>query len=150
MKRNNAISKKKNNLPEKSIEILYRDIKKIIEDARDTVYRTANFSMVQAYWNIGRLIVEEEQNGKKRADYGKQLIEELAVRLTAEYGKGFDRTNVWNMRKFYIAFPILDALRQELTWTHYRLLMRIEREDAIKFYIQEAIECSWGTRTLER
>ena len=79
----------------------------------------SNFAMVQAYWNIGRIIVEEEQKGKTKADYGKQLIAELAKRLKADFGKGFDQSNLWHMRSFYLAFPILDAVRRELTWTHY-------------------------------
>lgn len=140
----------KGNLPSRTIETLYSNVKQIIEEARNKVYRAANFAMVQAYWHIGKLIVEEEQKGKQRAEYGEQLIEELAGRLASEYGKGFDRTNVWNMRKFYSIFPILDAVRQELSWTHYRLLMRVEREDTRTFYMQEAVECRWSTRTLER
>jgi len=76
--------------------------------------------MVQAYWNIGRIIVEEEQKGKTKADYGKQLIAELAKRLKADFGKGFNQSNLWHMRSFYLAFPILDAVRRELTWTHGR------------------------------
>lgn len=140
----------KKNLPAKTIESLYSNVKQIIEQARNNVYRAANFAMVQAYWHIGKLIIEEEQSGKQRAEYGEQLIEELASRLASEYGKGFDRTNVWNMRKFFSTFPKLDAVRQELSWTHYRLLMRVEREDARAFYMQESVECNWSTRTLER
>lgn len=140
----------KEKLPVKNIERLYGNIKQIIEEARNTVYRTANFAMVQAYWHIGKLIVEEEQSGKQRAEYGKQLIKELAGRLATEYGKGFDMTNVWNMRKFYSIFPKVDALRQELSWTHYRILMRVKKDYARQFYIEECVDCHWGTRTLER
>ncbi len=71
--------------------------------------------MVVCYWNIGRLIVEEEQRGEKRAEYGKQLIKDLSKKLHAEFGKGFDKSNLWNMRAFYMDYPILDALRRELT-----------------------------------
>jgi predicted nuclease of restriction endonuclease-like (RecB) superfamily len=106
--------------------------------------------MVQAYWNVGREIAEEEQRGKSRADYGKHLIKEISKRLTKEYGKGFDQTNVWNMRKFYQTYPILDAVRRELSWTHYRLLMRIEKENVREFYMTEAIEGNWSTRQLSR
>lgn len=136
--------------PSKTIESLYNDIRQVIEDARNTVYRAANFTMVKAYWNVGRLIVEQEQQGQQRAEYGEALVKELSVKLAGEYGKGFDKTNVWNMRKFYHTFPKVDALRQELSWTHYRLLMRVDREDARGFYLQEAIEGNWSTRTLER
>jgi len=106
--------------------------------------------MVKTYWNVGRLIVEEEQKGKSRAEYGKSIVENLSVRLTKDFGKGFDMTNIWNMRKFYLTFPILDAVRQELTWTHYRLLIRVENEKARKFYIKEAIAGNWNTRQLDR
>jgi len=140
----------KKSTPSKSTEALYGQIREIIEEARGKVYRTANFAMVQAYWQTGKLIVEEEQKGKERADYGKQLVEELSLKLKEEYGKGFDKTNLWNMRKFYLTFPKVDALRQELTWTHYRLLMRVEQEEARAFYMKEAIEGNWSTRTLER
>jgi predicted nuclease of restriction endonuclease-like (RecB) superfamily len=140
----------KKNVLATNIENLYGNIRHVIEEARNTIYRTSSFAMVRAYWQIGKMIIEEEQSGKERAKYGDQLIEELAVRLATEYGKGFDKTNVWNMRKFYGTFPILDAVRQELSWTHYRLLMRVEREDARQFYMQESIEGNWNTRTLER
>lgn len=136
--------------PSKNIEALYGQISAIIEEARGKVYRTANFAMVEAYWQTGKLIVEEEQKGKERADYGRQLVEELSLKLKEAYGKGFDKTNLWNMRKFYLTFPKVDALRQELTWTHYRLLMRVEQEEAREFYMKEAIEGNWSTRTLER
>ena len=78
--------------------------------------------MIRAYWQIGRLIVEDEQQGEQRAEYGKKVLEELSERLTAEFGKGFTVTNLKYMRSFYRAFPIGHALRDELSWTHYRLL----------------------------
>jgi predicted nuclease of restriction endonuclease-like (RecB) superfamily len=140
----------KKNLPVKTIESLYSNVKQIIEEARNNVYKAANFAMVQAYWRIGKLIVEEEQNGKERAAYGKQIIEALAIRLTSEYGKGFTETNLKYMRQFCNTFKKSHALRGELSWTHYRLLLKVEREDARQFYMQESIECNWGTRTLER
>lgn len=86
---------------------------------------------------LGKVIVEEDQQGKERAEYGKSLIKELSFRLTAEYGKGFDESNLKNIRQFYIMFPNCDALRHELTWTHYRLLLRIENEEARNFYTLE-------------
>ena len=82
------------------IDNLYQKIREILDKARERVYYTANFEMVQAYWNIGREIQEEEQNGEKRAEYGQRLTEEISKRLTKEYGKGFDQSNVWNMRQF--------------------------------------------------
>lgn len=140
----------KKDLPSKTIEPIYRAVKQIIEESRNQVYRAANFAMVQSYWSIGRLIVEEEQSGKERATYGKELVEAISQRLTQEYGKGFDRSNIWNMRQFYQVFPILDAVRRELTWTHYRMLMRVNNEKARAYYMQSAVEQNWSTRTLDR
>ncbi|MBA2645431.1 MAG: DUF1016 domain-containing protein [Pyrinomonadaceae bacterium] len=148
----------------------YQNIAAILETARVNAYRAVNEVMVQAYWEIGRVIVEEEQRGKKRADYGKTLIAELAQRLTADFGKGFTETNLKYMRQFYLTFPIghalsdessmlaaardessiRNALRSELSWTHYRLLLRIEKEEARSFYLNEAVNSRWSTRELER
>jgi len=129
---------------------LYKDIRAVLDKARSESYRAVNFAMVQAYWNIGRIIVEEEQKGKKRADYGKALIAEISQRLTLDYGEGFTVTNLKYMRQFYISFPIGHALRGELTWTHYRLLLKVEKEEARDFYMHEAINSNWSTRELER
>ena len=90
--------------------------------------------MVAAYWEIGRAIVEQEQQGQQRAEYGKGLLVELSQRLSAEFGRGFDRSNLWHMRSFYLSYPILDAVRRELSWTHYRLLLRVDKPDARAFY----------------
>ena len=134
----------------KQIESTYRTIKEVLEQARSEAYRTVNFTMVQAYWNIGRIIVEEEQKGKTKAGYGEYLLQELSVRLTSEFGKGFDYSNVKNMRQFYVTFPIGDALRSQLSWTHYRLLMRVGKEVTREFYLEECITGNWSTRQLER
>ncbi len=99
--------------------------------------------MVQAYWLVGQAIVEEEQRGKKRADYGERLVEMLSERLTAKYRRGFDKSNLWHMRKFYQTFPnFLDAVRRELSWTHYRLLLKVENPDARAFYESEVPQAS--------
>ena len=140
----------KENTPAETIENLYKEIRKVIEEARSQVYRVANQEMVQAYWHTGRLIVEEEQKGKERAEYGKELIKALSEKLTLEYGKGFNTSNLWYMRQFYNTFEKLHAVRGELTWTHYRLLLKVEKEEVREFYMQEAIEGNWSTRTLER
>ncbi len=132
------------------IEKLFNDVRTIIERARETAFRAVNFTMVKAYWEVGRVIVEEEQKGSARAEYGAYLVESISDKLSAEYGKGFDKTNLWNMIKFYRSFPILDALRQELSWTHYRILLRIEKEPAREFYMHECVEGNWSTRQLER
>ena len=128
----------------------YLKIKSILEEARHNVYRHVNFVMVQAYWNIGREIVEEEQKGKQRAEYGATIIEELSQKLTVEYGQGFNKTNLWYMKQFYLAFKNLHALRGELSWTHYRLLLKVEREEIRQFYLNECIQSNWSTRQLER
>lgn len=140
---------KTTNLPE-NINTLYDTITKIIEEARNNIYRTANFTMVQAYWNIGKAIIEEEQNGKERAEYGQELIKKLSKKLTKEHGKSFSERNLWYMKQFYQKWEKMNALRSELSWTHYRLLLRIENDQARQFYMQETIDCNWSTRSLER
>jgi predicted nuclease of restriction endonuclease-like (RecB) superfamily len=106
--------------------------------------------MVQAYWHIGRLIVEDEQQGQQRATYGKQQLQQLSEQLTREFGKGFDASNLRNMRSFYLCFPNRDALRHKLSWTHYRLLIRVENPKARDWYLQEAMNQNWSARALER
>lgn len=107
---------------------LIQSIKEIIFLSRPRVYRMANSVLLETYWQIGRLIVEDEQNGDSKAQYGKATLKNLATQLTLEFGKGFDERNLNNMRAFYRAFPIWDALRTELSWTHYRLLSRLDTE----------------------
>lgn len=121
-----------------------------IEQARNQVRQSVNSAMVQSYWQIGRLIVEQEQQGENRAAYGKQQLQQLSKQLTERLGKGFDVGNLRNMRQFYITFPIHDAVRSELSWTHYRALMRIDNPAARDWYLQEAISQSWSARALER
>lgn len=133
-----------------NLEQVYGRIREVLAEARTQAYRAVNFAMVQAYWNIGRVIVEEEQQGKAKAGYGEYLIKEISTRLSREFGKGFDYSNVKNMRQFYLVFPIGDALRSQLSWTHYRLLMRLEKESARSFYIEECIAANWSTRQLDR
>ncbi len=106
--------------------------------------------MVGAYWEIGREIVEEEQRGQARASYGNSLLESLSQSLSQEFGKGFDISNLRNMRQFYLSFPIQDALRPELSWTHYRLICRVDRAEARAFYERECITGRWSTRELKR
>ena len=101
---------------------LFSEIKEIIIQSRQRVFRMANSALLETYWQIGKIIVEDEQRGKERADYGKSVLKNLANQLTLEFGKGFDDSNLRNMRSFYKTFPIRDALRHELSWTHYRLL----------------------------
>ncbi len=133
-----------------TLDKAYKNIKAILEKARAKSFKAVNTAMVQAYWHIGRVIVEEEQKGAERAKYGKGLIQGLAGRLYSDFGKGFDERNLWFMRSFYLAYPKVNALRSELSWTHYRLLLRVEKPAARDFYALEAINCNWSTRELER
>jgi predicted nuclease of restriction endonuclease-like (RecB) superfamily len=168
---------------------LYREVRAVLDEARSSAYRAVNTAMVQSYWQVGRLIVEHEQGGKKRAAYGEAVLNELSKRLTAEFGRGFDARNVRKMRQFYVLFPIHHAmrdelaysskmnavrsqsrgfvkrhavraksqgeplrapLRPELSWTHYRLLLRVESFAARDWYMNEAADQHWSVRQLER
>lgn len=182
---------------------LYGRIRQILESARSSVARSVNTTQVVANWLIGREIVEEEQKGKRRADYGKQLIEDLAARLQKDFGKGYSSLNLWLFRRFYLEYPslgsskipyaarkeseqvepnsILDAMRQisdaaprksvgsrnilyalpteswkpgrlhpNLSWTHYRTLLRVDKPEARSFYEIEALKNNWSARELER
>ena len=124
-------------------------LKKILSESRNKVYQTANFAMVEAYWNIGKSIVEQ-QGGEGKAEYGARLIVERSKQMTADFGKGFTAANLKNTRQFYLAFPKSYALRSELSWTHQRLLMRVENENVREFYAEETIKSNWSTRQLER
>lgn len=133
-----------------SYQDIYSEIKQTLMNSRDQAYSAVNSAMVQAYWQIGHIIVEHEQNGSLRAEYGKAVLQGLSEKLTEEFGKGFDVRNLRNMRSFYLTFPIRNALRSELTWTHYRALLRVENEAARKWYIDESIRSGWSSRQLER
>jgi predicted nuclease of restriction endonuclease-like (RecB) superfamily len=173
-------------MPKRRRSPLYRRIKQILESARSSVARSVNTTQVVANWRIGREIVEEEQNGKHRADYGKQVIEELSQRLLSDYGSGYSVQNLWLIRQFYLNYPrllspakiphalrgessshnkladnvILYAPRSEswkpgrlhpnLSWTHYRTLLRVDKPEARAFYEIEAIKNNWSARELER
>lgn len=131
-------------------ENLFIAIAKVIDQARQQVKQTVNQQMVLAYWHIGRLIVEQEQHGQERAEYGKQQLEQLSKRLKTDFGKGFDITNLRNMRRFYLSFPIWETLSLELSWSHYNLLARLENPRAREWYMREAKQQSWSVRALER
>ena len=127
----------------------YNEIRNILLAARNKVYQTANFAMVEAYWNIGKSIIEE-QGGNDKAEYGAGLLKELSKQMTHDFGKGFTVTNLKYMRQFYLTFPNGHALRDELSWTHYRLLMKVENDNAREFYMHEAVKSGLSTRQLER
>ena len=135
---------------QQNMEELYANVRSILASARQRAYTAVNFAMVESYWLIGQQIVENELRGAARAEYGKGVLKELAERLTAEFGKGFDESNLRYMRLFYRSFPIRDTLRHELTWSHYRRLLSIENEPARLWYMNEAADSVWSTRQLDR
>lgn len=128
---------------------LYENIRLAVAEAQKKVYTTVNFVMVETYWNIGKQIFEA-QGEKERAEYGGGLLKFLSEKLTAEFGRGFTLTNLKYMRSFYAAFPISHALSDQLSWTHYRLLTKVEDDKARQFYMDECAKSNWSTRQLER
>ena len=132
-----------------AITTLYDDIRAIIINTRNTIYKAVNTGILEANWKIGRRIVEEEQAGASRAEYGQRVINDLAEKLSVEFGRGFDARELRRYRQFYVLFPKWDALRPELTWTHYRTLIRVENERARLYYMNEAALQNWSTRALD-
>ena len=118
--------------------------------SRNQVVQTVNSVMVQTYWNIGKIIVEDEQKGETRAEYGKKQLEIISKTLTEEFGKGFDTRNLRNMRQFYMIFPNWNAVSTKLSWSHYRALIRIENPQTRDWYIKEIIANNWSSRALDR
>ncbi|MBL0951862.1 PDDEXK nuclease domain-containing protein [Ectopseudomonas composti] len=133
-----------------SLQPLLAELAGLIRQARQQAVRAVDAIQVQTCWEVGRHIVEFEQGGQARAAYGKKLLPALAKGLTAEFGKGFDASNLRYMRLFYQAFPIRDALRHELSWTHYRTLLKVDSDSARQWYMNEAATQNWSTRALER
>lgn len=132
-----------------TITTLYDDIRAIIINTRNTIYKAVNTGILEANWKIGRRMVEEEQAGASRAEYGQRVINDLAEKLSVEFGRGFDARELRRYRQFYLLFPKWDALRPELTWTHYRTLIRVENERARLYYMNEAALQNWSTRALD-
>ena len=128
----------------------YQDIKYILQTARDNAYKQVNFIMVEAYWNIGKRIVEQEQKGEQKAQYGQYLIKELSQKLTSDFGKGFSQQSLRNMRQFYNYFSIRSTLCSELSWSHYKLIIRLKDEKARYYYMKESVASNWSVRALER
>ena len=121
----------------KTQDSFYEDIKSILQKARDTAYKSVNFIMVEAYWNVGKKIVEVEQNEETKAKYGTKLINELSSQLTVDFGAGFSARNIRNKRQFYLIFPNCHTLCSELSRSYYRLIMRVENENSRDYYIEE-------------
>ncbi|WP_262496999.1 DUF1016 N-terminal domain-containing protein [Pedobacter lusitanus] len=122
----------------------------MVTHAKQKAYQSSNAILLEMYWQIGHLIVEDEQDGNAKAAYGKAVLKNLAQLLTLEFGKGFDESNLRNIRQFYLAFPKRDAVRHELSWTHYRIISRLETETLRNQYVMYAVEAGWNTRTLQR
>lgn len=144
-------STKKSILPAgRSFDGLVRELHSFISESRRQIVRVVDAAQVQTCWGVGRYIVEFEQKGVSKADYGAKLLPRLAEVLTRDFGKGFDSSNLHKMRQFYLTFPILDSLSLKLTWTHYRTLLRVEDSKARDWYIQEAVAQNWSVRALDR
>ena len=125
-----------------SMEPLYQDARQIIEDARKNAVRSVDFNRVLMYWNLGHRIFEEEQQGKKRADYGTYLTKELSRRLVPEYGSGFSIRQLELCRQFYRTYPIANTLRSQLNWSQYRMLIQIDDPDKRESFLPRALKKS--------
>lgn len=131
----------------------HTDITLILQNARNKAYSAVNTAMVEAYWLIGQRIVEEEQQGEARAKYGQRLLENLSIALGKEFGKGFSYANLRNFRQFYLTYPnqeICYTVCSKLSWSHNRLIMRVNDSKARDYYLSEATQEQWSVRQLER
>ncbi|AEW86351.1 putative nuclease [Flavobacterium columnare ATCC 49512] len=126
------------------------DIKSLISNARTSAIKAVDYQRTLLYWHIGERIFNEEQQGKDRADYGEYLIKYLSEQLQPEFGSGFSYRELHRYRQFYRTFPIVDSLRTQLSWTHYRTLIRIDNEDKREYYIAETAKDNWSVRQMER
>lgn len=134
---------------ENEINNLYNNIKELVEQSRNKVYKTVNTEMINLHWNIGKIIVEK-QEGHVRAKYGDLLIEGISKKLTEYFGKGFSKRNLERMRKFYMYYPIATSIMTQLSWTHYLELIKIKEKNKRDFYMNECIESGWTVEELQR
>jgi hypothetical protein len=135
---------------EAGLNALLGSLRGLIQEARQQAHRAVDLVQVRTCWEVGRHIVESEQGGEARAEYGAGLLREVAERLTVEFEKGVDASNLYKMTQFYWLFPILDAARLKLRWSHYRLLLRVDDPMAREWYAKESAGKNWSTRQLER
>lgn len=135
---------------EKGYVQLISEVGSLLEEARKDVYYSINQVLVRTYWEIGKRIVEFEQKGKEKAEYGSGLLDILSADLTKQYGKGFSRDSLERMRKFYLTFQNSATVSRKLSWSHYRLIMRLDDDLAMKFYIKEVENEKWSVRELDR
>ena len=133
-----------------NISLVVHEISDLLAAARSNVARQVNSELLSTYWNIGRIIAEYEQTVPERADYGKQTLKELSKALTNEFGKGFSRANLYNMRQFYLSYEKVQSVTGKLTWTHYCELLTISDPDKRSFYEKEAVNANWSVRELKR
>lgn len=138
------------NLKNNDFNPVYSNIRKIMLETRQELYQTINTSLIKAYWEIGRTMIEDEQNHADRAEYGKALIKELSKKLTKDFGRGFSKSNLFNMRNFYLIYPIFQTVSGKLTWSHYCELLGISEENKRSFYEKESINANWSVRELKR
>lgn len=129
---------------------LYAGIREILLASRQKAYAAVNFAMVQAYWQIGRMIVQHDQNGSVRAEYGKAVLEAVSERLRKEFDGGCSVRSLQRMKQFYLLFPIANTLRTQLTWSHYRALLTVADEKARAWYVEECVRSGWSSRQLGR
>jgi len=139
-----------NNLVDNLHTDVYANIKRLMENARTDVAKQVNNILVKTYWEIGRIIVEDEQGHSDRAEYGKNLIADLSKKLTKEYGKGFSKSNLFYMRSFYLTYPIFQTLSGKLSWSHYLELLSIDDKNKRSFYEKETVNANWSVRELKR
>ena len=132
------------------IQTLYNEVREIIASARQNAVRSVDFSRVQMYWNIGKRILETEQEGKERVEYGSYLLKNLAKRLEPEYGSGFSVRQLEMCRQFYRTYPIANTVCSQLNWSQYKLLISIQDEQKREYYQLEALNNAWTKRELER
>ena len=133
-----------------NLDKLLGQLRTLIQRSRQQALRAVDVVQVRTCWEVGKHIVEFEQGGSERAQYGANLLVRLAERLSTEFGKGFDERNLRNMRAFYQVFPIWNAVRSELSWTHYRLLLRVDDAQVRTWYVDESARQNWSSRALER
>ena len=129
---------------------LLSNIKKLIQNARRRLAISVNLVMIETYWEIGRLIVEEEQKGLERAKYGDSIVDNVSRELKIEFGKGFSRSNVFSMKKFYLKYQKVQTLSGQLSWSHYLHLLLIKDDDERNFYEKECANSNWSVRELKR
>ncbi len=139
-----------NNNIDKMHEDTLNNIKILMDIARNEVAKEINNILVQTYWKIGKIIIEDEQGHAERAEYGKELINDLSKQLTREYGKGFSKSNLFNMRNFYLSYPIFQTVSGKLSWSHYCELLGVSDEKKRSFYEKECINANWSVRELKR